>query len=157
MRNSPNVKVDRYRVSDNAFGEMGNNGAFIIPCGKVGLRVISSNGMGWDHVSVSLSNRCPTWDEMDFIKNLFFKDDEAVMQLHPPRKNWVNNHPFCLHLWRPQTAEEMLEIQEECRRIGMEYPMPLDSEGILVAQGKIPLPPNIMVGIQELGDLTHAR
>src|SRR5262245_54586743 len=26
----------------------------------------------WDHVSVSLSHRCPTWDEMCWVKDLFF-------------------------------------------------------------------------------------
>lgn len=26
---------------------------------------------------------------------------DAVMELHPPRSTWVNNHQFCLYLWRP--------------------------------------------------------
>jgi len=32
---------------------------------------------------------------------LFWHDEECVMQLHPPKTSYVNNHPFCLHLWRP--------------------------------------------------------
>jgi len=28
--------------------------------------------------------------------------DDVVMQLHPARSDYVNNHNFCLHLWRPQ-------------------------------------------------------
>ena len=66
------------------------------------LRIIASTGMGWDHVSVSLPHRIPTWKEMDYIKRLFFNPDEVVMQIHPAESKHVNNMEFCLHLWRPQ-------------------------------------------------------
>src|SRR5882672_9247876 len=62
------------------------------------LRVIASHGDGWDHVSVSCHHRCPTWNEMSFIKSVFFFDAETVMQLHVPSSDHVNYHPFCLHL-----------------------------------------------------------
>lgn len=65
------------------------------------LRVVVSWGGGWEHVSVSLPTRCPTWDEMCWIKRLFWDDEECVVQFHPPKSQYVNNHPFCLHLWRP--------------------------------------------------------
>jgi hypothetical protein len=38
---------------------------------------------------------------MDSMKRMFWDDDDCVMQLHPPRADWINNHPYCLHLWRP--------------------------------------------------------
>jgi hypothetical protein len=38
---------------------------------------------------------------MSFVKSLFWSDEECVMQLHPPASAYVNNHPHCLHLWRP--------------------------------------------------------
>jgi hypothetical protein len=64
---------------------------------------------GWDHVSVTVmnspSNRCPKWEEMCWIKEQFWDPEDAVMQLHPPRSTWVNNHPICLHLWRPLHKE----------------------------------------------------
>ena len=66
------------------------------------LRIIASNGMGWDHVSVSRSDRTPTWSELEFVKRLFFTEDEVAMQLHVPPANHINVHPHCLHLWRPQ-------------------------------------------------------
>ena len=61
----------------------------------------ADHGMPWEHVSVSTKHRCPTWKEMCFVKDLFWSPEEAVMQLHPPQSDWVNNHNFCLHLWRP--------------------------------------------------------
>ncbi len=95
-------------LSDESFGM---NGFFFVPRGKVILRVMVSDGSGipdgeekWEHVSVSLQDRCPTWDEMAFAKDMFFTEDEAVMQLHPPKSDYVNNHKYCLHLWRPKSA-----------------------------------------------------
>lgn len=65
------------------------------------MRVIASNGMGWEHVSISLKNRCPNWREMCFVKDFFWDPHEVVMQLHPAKSEYVNMHPNCLHLWRP--------------------------------------------------------
>lgn len=67
--------------------------------------VIYSNGGGWDHVSASSNNRCPTWEEMCFIKNVFFDEDECCIEYHPAKKDYVNNHPYCLHIWKPQTQD----------------------------------------------------
>lgn len=67
--------------------------------------IIASDGRGWEHVSASISNRCPTWDEMTKIKQLFWDDEDCVIQYHPPKSDYVNNHPYCLHLWRPIDKE----------------------------------------------------
>jgi hypothetical protein len=83
--------------------EDGNNGYFLIHHIKlrVPIQVIASDGLDWEHVSVSLPHRCPTWDEMCFIKNLFWDEEDTVIQFHPANNNYVNNHKHCLHLWRP--------------------------------------------------------
>jgi hypothetical protein len=83
---------------------LGNNGAFLIPHKGETLCVVVSDQGGWDHVSVSLERRCPSWAEMCFVKSLWFDPEEAVMQLHPPASDYVNYHRYCLHLWRPQDA-----------------------------------------------------
>ncbi len=88
--------------------EMGNNGCFIVgpaPRRSQVLRVIASDGGGWEHVSVSLPNRIPSWEEMVYVRDMFWDPEDAVMQLHPPHSSYVNNHPFCLHLWRPIGVE----------------------------------------------------
>ena len=99
---------DRYRVRKGAFGSdetFGNNGAFFVPNPHARngppLKIIASDGEGWEHVSVSLPNRCPTWEEMAAVKRLFWGGEDCVLQYHPPESEYVNNHPFCLHLWRP--------------------------------------------------------
>ncbi len=87
------------------FGGSGDHtcGMFSVPSPIDGgdLRILASSGVGWDHVSVSRKNRCPNWPEMSHVKGLFFNNDETVMQLHVPSVDHVNDHPFCLHLWRP--------------------------------------------------------
>lgn len=70
------------------------------------LTIIASPGdahedIPWEHVSVSTRHRCPTWREMCFVKDIFWDEEEAVMQLHPKKSSYVNNHDYCLHLWRP--------------------------------------------------------
>jgi len=61
--------------------------------------------LGWDHVSVSRTSRCPNWPEMEFVKRKFFEDNETAMQLHVAIADHINMHPYTLHLWRPHNAE----------------------------------------------------
>jgi hypothetical protein len=107
--------VELNRISTGTFSTQTGDmyGAFAIngPRGEL-LKIIAYSGVNWpfdppawEHVSVSLPRRCPTWEEMDFVKNLFFGEDECVIQFHPPRKDWINHHPFCLHLWKPVGVE----------------------------------------------------
>ncbi len=90
------IHLDGYPPGDETCG------AFIVSLKHSQMvRVIASAAMGWEHVSVSRKDRCPTWDEMCQIKDLFWDDSDCVVQFHPPKAEYVNNHPFCLHLWRP--------------------------------------------------------
>ncbi len=118
--------LDQYRMVGKqilaTFGTAGDStcGAFTVPYPKTGVRifVIASSGHGWDHVSVSLPNRCPNWLEMDYVKRMFFRDDETAMQLHVPPGDHIDMHPYCLHIWAPHPET-----------------------------GAIPMPPSFMVGI----------
>lgn len=96
--------VEEYRWKKGVFASdksLGMNGIFVIPFESYKLCVQASDGVGWEHVSVSLRHRYPNWKEMCFIKDLFWEKEECVVQYHPPKSEYVNNHPYCLHLWRP--------------------------------------------------------
>lgn len=69
------------------------------------FRFIISWGGGWDHLSVSTARRCPTWEEMCIFKAMFFEEDEACVEYHPAKKDYVNIWPYCLHIWKPQNVE----------------------------------------------------
>ena len=95
------------RVRGSALHD-GNNGWFALPstASTRPLTVIASDGMGWEHVSAKAhqganKTRIPTWGEMCYVVFLFWDAEDVVMQLHPPRSQWVNCHPSVLHLWRP--------------------------------------------------------
>lgn len=65
--------------------------------------VIWSLGGGWEHVSVAPRQRkiVPSWEDMCWLKDMFFEEQECVVQYHPPKSECVNNLSNCLHLWRP--------------------------------------------------------
>lgn len=107
MKSKPSKKLEKCRVktgvlkSDRSYG---NNGMFMIPFKRdIVLKVVVSDQMGWDHVSVSLPYMAPTWSMMCFVKDLFWDEDEVAVQYHPKKSDYVNFHPFCLHLWRIHT------------------------------------------------------
>ncbi len=111
MRTALPAKLEEGRVRHGQFASKpawGPYGAFFVhgPCGCE-LKIIGSGAdeTGWEHVSVSTPRRSPNWQEMSFVKDLFWEPEECVMQLHPPRSEYVNNHAHCLHMWRPTKAE----------------------------------------------------
>lgn len=100
-----NAKIEAFRdgMSEKViYGAAGDsqNGVFDIPFEHNIYRVIASNGGGWEHVSVS-GKKMPSWKVMCFIKSLFWNKDETVLQFHPNEAEYINNHPRCLHLWKP--------------------------------------------------------
>ena len=120
--------LNRYRVKVGAFASSerdGCNGFFFLTLDSRKVKVIASDGLGWQHISVSLdgTTNVPSWSIMCQVKEFFFEADDWVMQLHPPKNLNISNHPGCLHLWRPNGGE------------------------------KIPIPPPILVGHADLGEI----
>lgn len=127
---------NQYRVRKGPYAstdDLGNNGMFVLPLQKkpTGVHAVclASDGLGlkemdidlpaWEHVSVSLQRisnsgnaypekRCPTWEEMCLVKELFWTDDDTVIQFHPKASEYVSQHPFVLHLWRKSGQEHEL-------------------------------------------------
>lgn len=97
LKETPNLLI-RSVGADGGMGEM--------QYGKLKASVIWSFGCGWEHVSIAPYKRSytPSWDEMCRLKDMFFYDDEVVVQYHPAKKDYVNNVSNCLHLWRSTDA-----------------------------------------------------
>ena len=90
--------------------EDGNNGFFVFPYKGYEIRCVAGEGYGWEYVSVTINRkRTPDWDTMCKVKDLFWDESDIVIQYHPAKEDYVNEHPNCLHLWRP---------------IGIEFPKP---------------------------------
>lgn len=110
--NTPEFDKLRDRATEaDVYGHIndGTCGVFnlVSPVDGEHIGVIATCGGGWDHVSVSREDRCPTWHEMEYVKRLFFKEHECAMQLHPPVREYVTGEwpgrrsIYTLHLWRP--------------------------------------------------------
>lgn len=99
MKDFAEIKEDK-RLRNIVKGEDG--GKADIHIGGWDGSIIWSNGAGFEHVSVSpyKKNIVPQWGDMCNIKDIFWKDDEAVIQIHPKKTEYVNNVENCLHLWR---------------------------------------------------------
>jgi hypothetical protein len=98
VRNRPNRLIEKSRIKEGklASKHADQHGAFSI--GKV--NIIADIDGDWEHVSVSMPDQPPPWWLMAEIKDYFWKPEETVIQFHPPKAEYVNLHPFCLHMWR---------------------------------------------------------
>lgn len=84
-----------------------HHGVFYLSRVRTNFVVIASSGddeIPWEYVSARAidykGERVPTWEEMCWLKSLFWDDEECVIQFHPPKSDYVNNHPHVLHLWK---------------------------------------------------------
>lgn len=106
--------AERYRTQLKGFPptKRGDRyGLFIMAQPTFNIRMMVDDGAetGWEHVSVSckvqhpdgrIQDVTPPWDTMNMVKLMFWKDEECVLQFHPPRAVYVNRHESTLHLWR---------------------------------------------------------
>ena len=104
------LKLERLRVLNH--GIDGGNGEIYWPAQREPMFVVWSFGGGWDHVSVSYTKRTPTWNEMCRVKDMFWNEEETVVQYHPKKSEYKNLCETCLHLWRKQGEEPELPPKE---------------------------------------------
>ena len=83
-------KLDQYRVPHPVWRQDSFFGSFKVFVSGRAFYVLASvdeisKGDLWEHISVTPKNqkRCPTWDEMCAIKDMFFEDEEECIQFHP--------------------------------------------------------------------------
>ena len=58
-----------------------------------------ADGRRWVHLSTSFARRLPTWEELRATKNLFLGREVTALQVLPRESEYVNVHPYTLHLW----------------------------------------------------------
>ena len=80
----------------------------------VGSVVFGFNEDGMEHVSIShkRSSVLPSWDTMCKVKEIFWKDEEMVVQIHPAKSQYLHGVSDgkrklenVLHLWRPVNGD----------------------------------------------------
>jgi hypothetical protein len=110
----PPEQLERFRDTEpgpfQSTSEYGWNGRFFLCRGLSIFCCIVSDGVGWEHVSVSKVNSAdvPSWEDMCWVKRQFWGPEEAVIQIHPKESEYVNYHKGCLHMWRSTDKEQPL-------------------------------------------------
>lgn len=56
------------------------------------------------HLSASYAKRLPRWRDLTLLRDAFFPPDVDVIQVLPRAGEYVNAHPFCLHLFQAPGA-----------------------------------------------------
>lgn len=95
IRKTPNLFIEAEAENDGIGGKYYDKYS-----GKY-LNFIFSHQLGWEHLSVSMPGKTPTWDQMCVMKDIFWNEDEACVEYHPKKEDYVNNHQHCLHIWKP--------------------------------------------------------
>ncbi len=105
--------LDKFRQQEAPYlsPERSTFGSFLIPRQGTHLRVIACDASDpnypWEHVSCHAydpffrKQRTPNWDEMCYLKSLFWDDTECVVQFHPATTDHICIHDHVLHLWKP--------------------------------------------------------
>jgi hypothetical protein len=122
--------LDKFRIPHPSTGYIAFGdrvGAFQVPCPTAKQArifiIIAADGSddvteGWEHVSVHGRKKhngktqmfTPSWEDMCFIKGLFWDAHEPVIQFHPPKSQYVNIHQHVLHLWSHPNAISLPKI-----------------------------------------------
>ena len=128
MKNRP----DLMQYSDPMRAALFPGGKFyLIPRNNATLEVITSTSMGWEHVSIVViqndrDTRQPTYEEMVFVKGLFWDNDEISLEIHPKKSEYVNVNPDCLHLWK-RIGEDYTEMSKIVKDFIKTFPQNDDS------------------------------
>jgi hypothetical protein len=85
---------------------------------KNGIRVLISwdsfsDGKNWLHVSLSRRNRLPSWEDIKEVKHLFVGPKKKAIQVFPSEDEYVNCHPYVLHLWHCIDGDSLPDFRRE--------------------------------------------
>lgn len=60
---------------------------------------VFGDGRRWMHVSCSKPLELPSWDDLKLVKDTFIGRDRTALQVLPRAAEYVNIHPYVLHLY----------------------------------------------------------
>ena len=94
------------------FQEMGNCTVYMGGVLRVFVEVeIQNDSDYWIHLSVSRTDRIPSYMELCEIKALFIGLEKKAIQVFPAQSEHYNFHPNCLHLWSPLDSDPLPDFR----------------------------------------------
>ena len=103
------------RVLPNGWRRIRDENKFLTHDGMsiiCGLEII--DGIRWWHVSCARPSRLPSWQDLRNVKDVFVGRNRQAVQILPAENQYVNIHPYCLHLW----SRLDVDIVPDLRRFG---------------------------------------
>lgn len=76
--------------------------------------VQESGGAEWYHVSYSRPDRVPSHEDTCAVRAAMFRPDALVIAVYPPVDEYINQHPYCLHLWERLGPERLVPDLRVC-------------------------------------------
>lgn len=142
-------ELDKFREKHPYWPQTDKTGAFRVYVNGRSFHVLASvddvgrDGL-WEHISVTPINqkRCPTWEEMAAIKDMFFDPEEEAVQFHPKHSRYVNNHEYCLHIWRPVNGKLLRSPGSEPGDMETLKARDAQLEGLWAQLGDVPMDPD---------------
>ncbi|MDS6237441.1 DUF1827 family protein, partial [Clostridioides difficile] len=64
-----------------------------------GSNVIYSVENGKEHLTISNEKRFPNWNEIKYVRYKLMKPNKTIVQILPPKEEYINLHENCFHLW----------------------------------------------------------
>ena len=72
-----------------------------------------ADGRVWIHFSLAHPHRLPAWAELVRFKEAFLGEESRAIQVLPPRSEWYNAPPYCLHLWVCETEDVIPDFRKD--------------------------------------------
>lgn len=120
MRPYEEIRIDKrlmFKKTQFIFGAAIESGYITLNNGRKGSFVAGRDEDGMEHVSVQLFGKLPSWTEMCEIKDIFWSEEEMVVQIHPKKSEYVNITE-ALHLWRPKDGDWSKLDEKEAKNEG---------------------------------------
>jgi len=79
---------------------------------------VERDGRTWLHVSLSRASKLPSWSDLRAVKNAFIGPEKMAVQVLPREAEYVNLHPFTLHLWHCQDTDPVPDFRVDAPGLG---------------------------------------
>lgn len=86
------------------------------------------DGKRWLHLSAARRSRLPSWEELVVVKNLFIGLERPAYQVLPKQSEYVNLHPYALHLWYCLDGDPFPEFKSDKQGAAVCAPLAVEAK-----------------------------
>lgn len=72
----------------------------------------------WLHVSCAFATRLPDWADLREVKTVFVGPKRMALSIMPSEAEYVNIHPYVLHLWCPLDHDPIPDFRRYSPALG---------------------------------------